>query len=131
MAMCIEEGVHVRSALIGQRPNGTGGALVVPLLSWHHQSFDTEPDITCWGGIPVVQDCMVDFMRCEWPQPLCDLDETVAEAVDNMNEDVNAVLAQMQQDTALITFSHFVPRIELTPEKRFIFYPDQPHAHFH
>ena len=30
------------------------GVIVVPFLSWHHRSFDTEPDITGWDGIPEV-----------------------------------------------------------------------------
>lgn len=41
---CDEMGVHTR-------PHKIGCFWLVPLLSWHHKSFDTEPDIP---GIPVV-----------------------------------------------------------------------------
>ena len=55
LEMCDEEGVHTRPKAIGQCGDGTGGVLVVPLLSWHHSSFDTEPDITNWEGIPDIE----------------------------------------------------------------------------
>ena len=34
------------------------GVLIVPLLSWHHQGFDTEPDIAGWSGIPRAEHVM-------------------------------------------------------------------------
>ena len=35
------------------RAGGSAGVWVVPLLGWYHASFDVEPDITGWDGIPV------------------------------------------------------------------------------
>lgn len=52
LRICDEEGVRTAPLRIGQAGDGSGGALVVPLLSWHHQSFDSEPDITHWEAPP-------------------------------------------------------------------------------
>ena len=35
-----------------------GGVVVLPLLSWHHASFDTEPDITHIDLAPVHKVCV-------------------------------------------------------------------------
>merc|ERR1740130_1710531 len=79
LEMCEEEGIHTTPQVIGQREDGSGGVQVVPLLSWHHQSFDTEPDITCWDGIPKAEEVMSDYHRCKWPTPLDATDDSVAE----------------------------------------------------
>eukprot|EP00658_Telonema_sp_P-2_P014365 TRINITY_DN15466_c0_g1_i2.p1 TRINITY_DN15466_c0_g1~~TRINITY_DN15466_c0_g1_i2.p1 ORF type:complete len:277 (+),score=33.27 TRINITY_DN15466_c0_g1_i2:393-1223(+) len=124
--MCAEERVHTRPTVIGVGVEGAGGVLVVPLLSWHHQSFDTEPDITNWEGIPRCEDSMMDYHRCAWPDGMDPSTEQVAAAIDNLNSPPDEVLALREpenSDLALVSFSHFVPRIELVPEKRFLFLP--------
>ena len=52
LGLCEQLGVHTSPHRIGDP--GQPGVMVVPLLSWHHQSFDTEPDIDGWDGIPKV-----------------------------------------------------------------------------
>mmetsp|Transcript_55661 Transcript_55661/g.180664 ORF Transcript_55661/g.180664 Transcript_55661/m.180664 type:complete len:196 (-) Transcript_55661:152-739(-) len=121
LAMCRDEGVRTGPL----RVDGEGGSCcVVPLLSWHHQSFDTEPDITCWEGIPRPEHAMVDYSRCKWPSPLSQTDESVARALDELN-DRGPAFPEGAGAAALpiISFSHFVPRFELNPEKRFLFLP--------
>lgn len=53
-ALCAQIGVHTRPArLVCESSAGVlqdaAGVWIVPVLSWHHSSFDTEPDITRIG----------------------------------------------------------------------------------
>lgn len=119
--LCAELGVHAQPAY-------AAGALIVPILAWYHASWDTEPDVVGWDGIPAHDLVMKDFHMCLWPPPLKATDESVAKMLDGMNdiakggarrplEDRVAALREAHPDAPLITFSHFVPRIELNPEK--------------
>ena len=150
---------------------------VCPLLSMHHASFDTEPDITSLR-LPKVRVVMNDFRACRFPPPLELGSEALAEHFDGLNEaeaglarsaaqsHVHAALspwapgaasaadpaaareageavwgaagdaargevvpapggsAFTADDEPILSFSHFLPRIELCPEKRFLVYPD-------
>ena len=162
---------------------------VCPLLSMHHASFDTEPDITSLR-LPKVRVVMNDFRACRFPPPLELGSEALAEHFDGLNEaeaglarsaaqsHVHAALspwapgaasaagpaaareageavwgaaggaargevvpaaggaargevvpapgggASTADDEPILSFSHFLPRIELCPEKRFLVYPD-------
>ena len=103
---------------------GRRSALVVPLLSWHHASFDTEPPITCWGGLPPARAVMSDYHNCRWPKPLDDATDSVARHVDALNDARDAGgPAVDRKDVDVVSFSHFLPRIELIPEKRYMFLP--------
>ena len=106
------------------------GAIIAPLLSWHHASWDTEPDIRGWDGIPPVERVLADYMRCEWPPPLSVHDDSIARRLDTLNDDGGTpmqarveALRAAHPGAPLITFSHFVPRVDLSPEKRFLFVP--------
>jgi hypothetical protein len=150
--LCARLGVHVAPAY-------AAGAIIAPILSWYHSSWDTEPEIVGWDGIPTVEQTMMDFRMCTWPAPLATHDETIAQRFDQMNDEGTplasrvAALRSAHPDAPLITFSHFVPRIEvcspgvglsagaarargyahvlhavprhaqLNPEKRFLFFP--------
>ncbi|GLI67157.1 hypothetical protein VaNZ11_011370 [Volvox africanus] len=58
MALSQELGVHVMPARLGR-------LRIVPLLAWHHKSFDKEPDIP---GIPKASSLTIsDYARCMWP----------------------------------------------------------------
>ena len=116
------------------QPAYARGAIVAPLLAWYHASWDTEPDVSGWTGIPPAEAVMVDFHACKWPPPLSSADDSIAIRLDTLNdgrvpgarptqrEKVEALRAA-HPAAPLITLSHFVPRIELTPEKRFLFFP--------
>ena len=171
-ALCDELGVRTRPAY-------AAGAVVAPILSFHHQSWDTEPDITGWRGIPSCERVMSDYRACAWPPPLSMLDDSVALRLDALNDahaagdadvadegaaadvdassDPIAIALAMAEASAptydgrrdrtsgapggafeasvaalraehpsapLVTFSHFVPRPELSPEKRFLMFPN-------
>ena len=122
--LCDDVGVETGPVRIGDIGRGLW---VTPLLSWHHQSFDTEPDIdpSCWGRIPSVEKLVADYRRARWPEPLSPRDESVARWVDGINDYLlGDRLSEFMNDGApILTFSHFLPRIELNPEKRYMTYP--------
>ena len=104
--------------------------------SWYHLSFDTEPDIEHVKVHPPNL-VMSDFKLCKWPEGLDPLDESVAAALDRLNDErqgwgefLTALESgsERQRSAHLITFSHFLPRLELCPEKRMLFYPNLPKA---
>jgi len=76
LQLCVDEDICIG-------PGKVGSSLwVIPLLSWHHSSFDTEPPIECWGGIPDATKVMSDYRRTAWPAPLSSRDDSVARFVD-------------------------------------------------
>ena len=84
-----------------------------------------------WEGIPPANLVMSDFHRCTWPAPLSTEDDSIARRFDAMNDERGgsqlevkvAALRAAHPGVPLITASHFVPRTELCPEKRFLFFP--------
>lgn len=120
LAMCERIGVATAPRRIGTLASGVR---VAPLLSFHHQSFDTEPDLQGWN-VPAAEQCMSDYRNCFFCPPLNMIDESVAQAVDQLNDSILSGAAQvLSLHEPLITFSHFLPRIELLPEKRFLLCP--------
>ncbi|CAE8729482.1 unnamed protein product, partial [Polarella glacialis] len=68
-------------------------------------------------------------------------DDSVAKAVDRLNDELaeplfSALAADRDRASSsppalplrIVSFSHFVPRVDLTPEKRILFYPSLPKA---
>lgn len=99
---------------------------VIPLFSWYHESFDTEKDITGFHIPPLEMACK-DFHTCRWPSELIDLETSLAQYFDNMNEKNQDLIEEIKRECShIITFSHFLPRQELCPEKRMLFYPRLP-----
>ena len=99
---------------------------VIPFLSWHHTSFDTEPAIEGWGGIPSARKVVADYRRTSWPLGLSSLDDSAAKFIDGLNDvilDFDDVVNMDCDATKLLTFSHFLPRVELLPEKRYLSLP--------
>uniref|UniRef100_A0A7S4SLW8 Rhodanese domain-containing protein n=1 Tax=Alexandrium monilatum TaxID=311494 RepID=A0A7S4SLW8_9DINO len=133
MALCDELGVLTKPAELPPTAVGGQPLLVVPILSWHHQSFDTEPPIDpSWSGIPPVEKCLNDYHMCRWPKGLAHTDDTVAQHFDDENDRLwagspvaDGCLPESagKRFAAVISFSHFLPRIELCPEKRFLTFP--------
>eukprot|EP00929_Paragymnodinium_shiwhaense_P062383 TRINITY_DN31148_c1_g1_i1.p1 TRINITY_DN31148_c1_g1~~TRINITY_DN31148_c1_g1_i1.p1 ORF type:complete len:357 (+),score=47.72 TRINITY_DN31148_c1_g1_i1:88-1158(+) len=121
--LCASLGVHTQPRFVNE------DVLIVPMLSWYETGFDGEPDIDDDTLLPV-EECMSDFAMCRWPNGLSSLDDSLATHVDTLNDDVEQV-AKLVKDSAcrvVISFSHFLPRPDLLPEKRFLYYPNLPKA---
>ena len=112
------------------------GVWVVPFQSWFHSNWDTEPDLThpdylkAQKVIPFTK-MWSDFWMCSWPADLLSHDEFVsidgnndvlARFFDSINDGYMSDINITHHDTVL-SFSHFVPREELCPEKRFLLEP--------
>jgi len=127
LELCIDEDICIGPVQIGDVGNEL---LVLPLLSWHHQAFDTEPaiDPTCWSKIPNATKVIVDYRRTSWPGlSALDVNDSVAEYIDSLNDSILDMQqikdALRQSPMSLLTVSHFLPRIELIPEKRYLTLP--------
>ena len=124
----------------------------VPILSWYHASFDTEPRIPSFNADP--RRIYTDFKACRWPpglDPLAldDGGDALAEFFDSLNDpQLSSLTRSLQQQQkqqqereeqgpssgpsssskpprpVVISFSHFLPFLELLPEKRFITAPN-------
>lgn len=102
------------------------GLGIIPLFSWYHESFDKEEDIT-EVFIPSLEMACKDFHACKWPEELSNRDTSLALYFDAMNEKNQDLIKEIQSECSqIITFSHFLPRQELCPEKRMLFYPNLP-----
>jgi len=121
--LCKKLGVVTEPRRLGGHA-GAHAVWVCPLLSWHHQSFDTEPDIQGWK-VPKAETTMVDYKRCKFPAGISMLDDSAAQAVDKLNDSIGnlSALEERRESEPLVTFSHFLPRIELLLEKRYLMLP--------
>ena len=136
LSLCDALGVRTQPALVGAGPNATP-LWVCPLLSWYHAEFDTEPELDVIA-VPPSYAIMADFRACRWPPGVDARRDDVARLMDARNDAAAAswppelVHALGQEPAArrhpVLTFSHFLPRLELCPEKRFLFFPNLPQA---
>ena len=136
--ICGEHGVLTTPQTLTMR---CGGAVsVLPLLSWYHTSFDTEPDVT-QIKLPPAKAVVGDYRATRWPEPLRNGDESLAQFFDEMCDELPGERAKEEaagrdgvtpllsysdaraNGASVISFSHFVPSIELIPEKRYLTYP--------
>ncbi|XP_021750261.1 uncharacterized protein LOC110715956 isoform X1 [Chenopodium quinoa] len=79
-----------------------------------------------WGESSLKMVCK-DFHACRWPAELCDRDDSLACHFDAMNEKHAHAIKEIQRKCEkVITFSHYVPRLDLCPEKRMLYYPNLP-----
>ncbi|XP_057446513.1 uncharacterized protein LOC130738532 isoform X2 [Lotus japonicus] len=116
---CKRIGVETNPMVVGELG-------IIPLFSWYHESFDKEKDITGFHIPPLEMACK-DFHACKWPNGLSNGDSSLAVHFDGMNDKQMKVIKEIQNTCDhIITFSHFVPRQELCPEKRMLFYPKLP-----
>ncbi|MES2741956.1 MAG: metallophosphoesterase [Pseudomonadota bacterium] len=88
-----------READIGMQPYRLGATLIVPLLGWYDESF----------GIPgpALRAAWMDFRACNWEGRA---DNEVSRLFDAMNPWPDTTGA-----ARVLTFSHFLPRIDLMP----------------
>ncbi|KAH7663173.1 Metallo-dependent phosphatases protein [Dioscorea alata] len=111
---------------VSTRPRTIDGVGIIPLFSWYHKSFDKEKDVT-GVRIPSLEMACKDFHACKWPEELSNNDASLSQYFDLLNEkNLNAMEQIRKKSNQIITFSHFVPRQELCPEKRMLFYPNLP-----
>lgn len=116
--------------------NQSEGIWIVPIQSWYHSSWDTEPDITHPDYLQAQQvipffKMWSDFLMCSWPADLISHEDFIsltskndalARFFDCINDKYLPDIQVSSTDTVL-SFSHFVPRQELCPEKRFLLEP--------
>lgn len=82
------------------QPYAHGGVLIAPLLGWYDYSFG-PPSVELQG-------MWMDYHACRWPAGF--EAEDVAAHFTRLNREVVAAGARK-----IITFSHFLPRIDLVP----------------
>jgi len=124
LKLCAE--LHVETAP-AEVATSSRRVLVVPLLSWHHPQWDTEPDIEGWQGLLPVDQMLSDYPLTHWPRGISIKDGTAAKAVDKINDrlmDWEQILARRKSFHEVLSFSHFLPRVEANPEKRYLSYPN-------
>eukprot|EP00040_Diaphanoeca_grandis_P024367 m.133838 g.133838 ORF g.133838 m.133838 type:complete len:330 (-) comp29698_c0_seq1:627-1616(-) len=120
--MCKHLLVHTGPVKVCQTDSGEGGVVLLPLQSWHHSSWDTEPDITSVDLPPVERMCN-DYNRCKRPGTLDPKTDDVAKYFDALNTNALASFDQPNNALPVVSFSHFLPHQELLPEKRMLYYP--------
>lgn len=134
-ALCARLGVITQpTVLFSGRQQDAAPVLVVPLLSWYHAAFDTEPPVP-FLDVPSARRVMTDFAACNWPPGVDDSTDDVARLWDDANDedwntagfDVDAA-ASRRLAPHVVTVSHFLPLLELIPEKRFLFFPNLTQA---
>mmetsp|Transcript_37428 Transcript_37428/g.116592 ORF Transcript_37428/g.116592 Transcript_37428/m.116592 type:complete len:405 (+) Transcript_37428:70-1284(+) len=116
------------------------GVWVVPIFGWYHESWDTEPPLAPPKGAKLAcepaapHQFSTDYHLCKWGE-LRGGSEELAARLDKENERWgawplpaellrDAELPQGKRERPIISFSHFLPRLELLPEKRFLFQPN-------
>lgn len=107
-------------------PRTIGDLGIIPLFSWYHKSFDKEKDVNS-VRVPSLEMACKDFHACQWPSDLGSDDEALAVYFDKLNDKNNDAIEEVKKNSKqILTFSHFVPRQELCPEKRMLYYPNLP-----
>ncbi|CAE7607267.1 Pacrg [Symbiodinium natans] len=115
--------LHDIETTAGVIDTGQKRLLIVPLISWHHPQWDTEPELEEWSNVPTAEKTVADYWATRWPQPLHMEDGSVARALDELNDKRGGfaeAVSRKDEFDAVISFSHFVPQLELVPEKRYL-----------
>lgn len=130
--VCGEVGVHTAAKLVE-------GVWVVPVLGWYHETWDRDPPLQAPSGEKLAREPIAgtklstDTHLCKWGQ-LENGSEDLARLMDAENEawgiwplpadlQENLRLPREERRHPVVSFSHFLPRLELMPEKRFLFQP--------
>jgi predicted phosphodiesterase len=115
LELCAALGVRTRPARVGAGGESQG-VWIVPLFSWYIQPEEGEGSLFVEKpGEDRTREMWVDNALTRWPSLAPD--RTVAEAFLHLNEPHLA----RQYDTPVLSFSHFLPRLELifrTQEER-------------
>ncbi|GLJ40749.1 hypothetical protein SUGI_0842560 [Cryptomeria japonica] len=111
---------------VATEPKMINGVGIIPLFSWYHESFDKEIDITGFK-IPSLKMACKDFHACKWPSTLSTSSLSLSRYFNELNYKHFDTIQEIKETSSqVITFSHFLPRQELCPEKRMLFYPNLP-----
>lgn len=139
LALCAEENVMTGPARFST-PDGRG-LWIVPLASWHHASWDTDPPLRAPPGMQLTVDpkqrhSASDDACCKWPSHLQPGSDALAAAVDARNDtpeyrEAIASIARERAEAAaaghlpplVVSLSHMLPKQALLPEKRHLFMP--------
>jgi len=152
--VCDKLGVQISPVIYRNAAGVQQNIAIFPLLSWYHSSWDTEPDLPdTERNSHLFDKRWADFRNCEWPEEICtkvEFASTVTQSTAladyfaslNQNWILNfKALASLQEDSSekvvpysskltnkedrtLLTFSHYLPCIQLCPEKRFLREPN-------
>ena len=70
--------------------------------------------------------CQQDYAKCSWPGLGPHGSEEVAQLLDSFNEQswASALAAACDPRLTVLSLSHFLPFLELMPEKRYLTYPN-------
>lgn len=97
LSLCDELGVHTSPAFVGE-------TVVLPIFSWYKRSGGAKH-----AGV-------IEYFdgACAWPWPNCasSLDEAVADFFLGLNEGTLEWLDAHRGDAPVISFSHFLPRVD-------------------
>jgi predicted phosphodiesterase len=90
---------------VGMTPFRRDGLAIVPMLGWYDYSFGSPDDY--------LKGAWADYRACRWPQGYDDA------AVTRWFVERNPTIAAPELEGAsdVITFSHFLPRIDLMPDR--------------
>jgi predicted phosphodiesterase len=86
---------------IGMKPYAHGDTLIVPLNGWYDYSFGLPGDI--------LRSAWMDYRRCDWEGQS---DADISAMFDNEN-----IAPDTSGFKSIISFSHFLPRIDLMPAR--------------
>lgn len=131
--ICKDLGVHTTAQLIH-------GVWIVPVLGWYHDTWDKEGPLRAPPGEkltrqpPDGKNIATDSHLCKWGGFENSTDD-LAQLLDEQNEEwgiwplppeltKELRIPKAERKTKIISFSHFLPRQELMPEKRFLFQPN-------
>lgn len=82
--------------------------LIVPLLGWYDFSF-AEPD-------RYLRRAWRDFRACQWPETLQD-EQAITDYFLSLNQLPDEGVRSSSRIDATISFSHFLPRLDVMPER--------------
>ncbi|CAJ1362576.1 unnamed protein product, partial [Effrenium voratum] len=80
-----------------------------------------------WRGLIPVDKMLSDYLLTHWPPGIAIQDGTAAKAVDLVNDELTdwpRLLQRRPGFQEVISFSHFLARVETNPEKRYLNYPN-------
>jgi predicted phosphodiesterase len=96
------------------KPTRVGPIWIVPLFSWYSSNFDESDgdnsDLERWA----------DFYFCKWPEDIEDIGG-VSEYFSRLN-----IPNIKRYDAPVISFSHFLPRIDLLPSREWLRFKGLP-----